>query len=265
MSVIAGRPGADEPVPSAVATWAAGRPLLPVWRNELGGLTFRVGTDQFVKWTPVGSGIDLGAEIRRLIWAAAFTPVPRVIDHGGDANGSWFASMALPGDSAVDDRWIADPETAVRAIGVGLRALHDGLPPEKCPFTWSQEERFDRVLRRSATGRLTDPAGRDLLDRPMSLSAALDLLGAAPPIDQLVVCHGDACAPNTLIDSIGQWSAHVDLGALGIADRWADLAVATWSTQWNYGTGWEGLLLDAYGVQPDPERTTYYRLLWDLG
>jgi len=76
----------------------------------------------------------------------------------------------------------------------------------------------------------------------MSLSAALDLLGAAPPIEQLVVCHGDACAPNALIDSSGQWSAHVDLGALGIADRWADLAVATWSTQWNYGTGWEGYL-----------------------
>jgi kanamycin kinase len=24
----------------------------------------------------------------------------------------------------------------------------------------------------------------------------------------------------------------VDLGELGIADRWADLAVATWSTEW---------------------------------
>jgi kanamycin kinase len=55
------------------------------------------------------------------------------------------------------------------------------------------------------------------------------------------------------------------MGALGVADRWADLAVATWSTRWNYGDGWERPLLDAYGVDPDPDRTAYYRLLWDLG
>ena len=31
------------------------------------------------------------------------------------------------------------------------------------------------------------------------------------------------------------------------------------------GTGWEQVLLDAYGIKPDAERTRYYRLLWDLG
>jgi kanamycin kinase len=50
-----------------------------------------------------------------------------------------------------------------------------------------------------------------------------------------------------------------------VGDRWADLAVATWSTEWNYGPGWENDLLRAYGVDPDPERVAYYRLLWDLG
>jgi len=50
-----------------------------------------------------------------------------------------------------------------------------------------------------------------------------------------------------------------------VADRWADLAIATWSAEWNYGPGWERPLLDAYGIRPDPDRTRYYRLLWDLG
>jgi kanamycin kinase len=66
---------------------------------------------------------------------------------------------------------------------------------------------------------------------------------------------------------------------MAVAGRWADLAVATWSTTWNYGPGWEiplldaygvapdayGVAPDAYGVAPDPARTRYYRLLWDLG
>jgi kanamycin kinase len=41
--------------------------------------------------------------------------------------------------------------------------------------------------------------------------------------------------------------------------------VATWSTQWNHGPGWERPLLDAYGIAEDPERTAYHRLLWDAG
>ena len=71
--------------------------------------------------------------------------------------------------------------------------------------------------------------------------------------------------PHTLIADSGRWSGHVDLGDLGVADRRADLAIATWSAGWNYGPGWERLLLDAYGIKPDAERIRYYRLLWELG
>ena len=108
---------------------------------------------------------------------------------------------------------MADPAAAARAIGAGLRLLHDALPVDDCPFDWSVAEPPGRHCRADARRRgLADP----------------------PPIDRLVVCHGDACAPNTLIDDDGHCSGHVDLGDLGVADRWADLAVATLSLDWNY-------------------------------
>lgn len=84
-----------------------------------------------------------------------------------------------------------------------------------------------------------------------------------PPIDRLVVCHADACCPNTLIGDDGRWSGHVDLGGLGTGDRWADIAVASMSTAWNYGDGWEDALIEAYGIDPDRERLSYYRDLWN--
>jgi len=90
-----------------------------------------------------------------------------------------------------------------------------------------------------------------------------DSLREAPPIDRLVVCHGDACAPNTLVDATGALVGHVDLAALGTADRWADIAVAAMSTEWNYGAGWHDTLIEAYGVAPDRERLRYYRDLWN--
>lgn len=248
-------------MPAAVAVLAGDAPLVPVWRNQLGGLTWQLGEGpqrRFVKWAPAGSGLSLGREVERLRWAARFTPVPVVLGHGGNDDGEWLLTAGLPGRSAVDARWLADPEPAVRAVGAGLRALHDALPVADCPFDWSAVARVAEV----------DP---DLMRRErfspehaaLPPAEVLARLADVPDVDRLVVCHGDACVPNTLLREDGSWSGHVDLGTLGTADRWADLAVATWSTGWNYGPGWEGTLLEAYGVEPDRERLAYYRLLWD--
>lgn len=255
-------PAGDLPVPSVVDALADGDPVRPVWENGRGGLTFEIVAPEgrrFVKWAPADSGIDLDAEATRLRWAAGRTPVPRLLATGADVSGSWLVTAALPGVNAVTPPWSEDPRTAATAIGRGLRALHDGLPVAACPFSWTTPHRLAR-----ARGSGLDRTRWHSDHACLSLTEALARLATPPPVDRLVVCHGDACAPNTLIGDDGAWSGHVDLGALGVADRWADLAVATWSLDWNYGPGWQPALLDAYGVDPDPERTGYYRLLWDL-
>jgi kanamycin kinase len=259
---------APVPTPPAIAIeLAAGRPITLVWQNEVDGLTFEVGRGRdrcFVKWTPASSGVDLERERVRLDWVGRFAVVPAVIDHGRDSNGSWLVTRALRGTNAVADRWKADPATAVAAIGLGLRRLHDGVPVAECPFEWSHRQRIAEIRTRAARGAI-DPERWNVDHRELDLERALAVLEHAPEIDRLVVCHGDACAPNTLIDDDGQFCGHVDVGALGVADRWADLAIATWSTGWNYGPGWEAALLEAYGVTHDEARTRFYRLLQDLG
>jgi kanamycin kinase len=261
-----GAPTAAVRLPPAVAALAAGRDARCVWSNEVGGLTFRVedgGAGLFVKWAPAGIGLDLPGEAERLHWAGRFTPVPAVLDLGRDGAGSWLVTAGLRGDNAVSAPWVRRPAETVAAIGAGLRALHDALPVADCPFDWSAGTRLADARVRAAAGRL-DPARFADEHRGTGVPEALARLADVPDVDRLVVCHGDACAPNTLLDERG-WTGHVDLGALGVADRWADLAVATWSTTWNYGPGWERPLLEAYGVAPDAERTAYYRLLWDVG
>jgi kanamycin kinase len=259
---IAGRPTEPVTVPPPVAALAGGAHLVPVWRNQLGGLTWQLGDGpqrRFVKWAPDGSGLDLAPEVERLRWAARFTPVPVVLRHGRHAEGEWLLTAGLPGRSAVDPRWLADPGTAVEAVGAGLRALHDALPVPGCPFDWSAGARIAEIRPEHLQAQRRSPEHADL-----SAADVLARLADVPDVDRLVVCHGDACVPNTLVGDDGAWSGHVDLGSLGLADRWADLASATWSTGWNYGPGWESRLLDAYGVEPDPDRMAYYRLLWDV-
>lgn len=241
------QPQVAVPVPERVRLLADGRAVTPVWLNELGGRTFRLGDGpdaEYVKWMPRGVGLDLVGEVARLSWAAPYTPVPRIVDHGRDPDAGWLRTAALPGRSAVDPRFQADPRPAVVAAGEGLRALHEALPVADCPFEWSVTQRIAR-------------SGAD--------DATVAALGPCPEHDRLVVCHGDPCTPNTIVADDGAWVGHVDLDMLGIADRWADIAVATMALGWNFGPGWDALFLDAYGVAPDPDRTRWYRALWDLG
>lgn len=230
-------------VPAAVRELAGAAPVDAVWLNELGGRTFRIGDGRYVKWQPYNAETSVIDEVLRLEWARAFTPVPRVLEVGADHEHEWLVTQAIRGESAVAPLWIAEPAVAVRAVGEGLRALHDALPVDECPFDWSVATRI-----RGAEGRGI-PIPETLRD--------------PPAIDRLVVCHGDACCPNTLLGDDGRWTAHVDLGSLGVADRWADIAVASMSTEWNYGPGWADALIEAYGIQPDRERLAYYRDLWN--
>jgi kanamycin kinase len=266
--MIAAQPEDSAATPLIVGKLAAGRPVKAAWRNALGGLTFQLGEGEqrdFLKWNPHGNGIDLSAEAERLTWAARYAPVPRVLAAGSDEQGDWLLSAGLPGGSAVDERWRREPLIAVRAIGAGLRALHEALPVDDCPFDASAESRLVRARAAAEQGAL-DPADwhEDVRAYAATVPRALELLADFPPIDRLVVCHGDGCVPNTLIGDDGACTGHVDLGALGLADRWADLAVASWSIGWNYGPGWDDHLFEAYGVPADRDRIRYYRLLYDV-
>jgi kanamycin kinase len=222
----------------------AGADVTLVWLNEAGGLTGRVdGADpRYIKWNPAGSGESLAAEADRLRWLEGKHPAPAVVDLV-DANGAeLLMTSALPGISAVDDVWVERPDDAIRAIAGGLRLLH-ALPVNDCPFDWGVAARIGEA---EANGLSVPAPLRD-----------------PPTVDRLVVCHGDPCAPNTLIGERGQFVANVDFGRLGVADRWADLAVATMSLDWNYDGYDEQIFWDTYGVAPDQERIGYYRQLWN--
>ena len=225
----------DAPIPRIVVELAAGRRIDLAWRNDLGGMTFRIG-DTYMKWNPPETGIDLELERRRLDWLAGRHPAPRVLGFGADAGDQWLVTAAVPGESAVGDRWRARRREAIAAIADGLRALH-AIAIDDFPREWTSEVWVGR---------------------------APHTLGPRPPVDGPVLVHGDACAPNTLISADGRWTGNVDFGDLAVGDRWADLAVASMSLDWNFGEGHQDELFAAYGVRPDPVRIAYYRRLWDL-
>ncbi|MFG1925318.1 phosphotransferase [Cryptosporangium sp. NPDC048952] len=219
-------------IPPAVVGLAAGGRCELVWRNEMGGLTFRLDS-RFVKWNPWRTGVDLEKERLRLQWLDGRHPAPRVIGWGQDGHAQWLVTTAVPGEHAVGPPWRARHREAISAIAAGLRAIH-AIPTDDFPSEWTSQSWPARTH------------------------------GPRPDVHDPVLVHGDACAPNTLISAEGAWTGNVDFGDLTVGDRWADLAVASMSLDWNYGEGHQGEFFEAYGIAPDPTRIDYYRRLWDL-
>jgi len=229
----------DVEVPEVVLRLAAGRSIVPVWRNEIGGVTFAIADGaEYVKAGPAHREFVPDAEAQRLAWLAGYVRVPAVLGLGTEPDGTvWLHTAGLPGTSAVLGEWLTRPDHVVPELGRALRAFHDAVPVADCPWTWSLADRL---------------AGR----------TSVAELGPAPAED-LVVCHGDACNPNFILDAVGTSLGYVDLGLAGVADRWADLAPALLSLGWNYGPGWEQAFLAGYGIELDSAKLDFYTRLWE--
>ena len=161
-----------DPIPAAVLRAAGADTPELAWKNDLGGLTFRIG-ERFIKWNPRPTGVDLARERDRLSWLTGRHPAPRVLGWGEDVDAQWLVTSAVPGEHAVGDRWRARRSEAIAAIADGSRALH-AVPITDFPPGWTEAVWVGR--RPASIGPrppLTDPVlvhGNPSLDRGMGCS-----------------------------------------------------------------------------------------------
>ncbi|WP_353649677.1 APH(3') family aminoglycoside O-phosphotransferase [Nakamurella sp. A5-74] len=223
---------------------------------------------------------DLIAERDRLFWLARIGfPAARVIDwtENGSASTATLTTATVPGVpiSSVSG---SDAGIATRSLALLLRDLH-AVPTASCPFDRTLSVTVPRAQSAVADG-LVDVDDFDAERGGLPPSQVLQqLIKAAPRAAtaesaDLVVCHGDACLPNVLVDpETFRPTGIVDVGRLGVADRHKDLALATRSLadpELNpaFGPSCAELFVETYviatGLEParvDPERIAFYRLL----
>ncbi len=229
--------------------------LYATWR-----LTSPEGHVRYVKTAFDGVYPSLAEERDRMVWARQHLPVPEVVSYGVDEGVEWLETIALPGLDAT--KLTDEPEAVVRALGEGLRRFHEA-PTRDCPFDFTLDAALAHCISRVEAGTETwDMLHSDFKDHTPQ-TALEELRATRPPSEDVVVCHGDYCFPNMLLED-GVVTGFLDLGELGLADRWWDIAVGGWSVTWNVDPVWEPLFYEAYGIERDEERIRFYRLMYDL-
>jgi streptomycin 3"-kinase len=242
---------------------------IPIATGESRAQVFRRGDGALIAKCVAPDGADeLLDERRRIDWLAGTgIPGPSVVDWSTSDGGARLVMTVVPGVPASE----LDSSTLLRAwpalIGM-LRRLHE-LPTAGCPFERTLATMFgiaEDVVRRDAV--IPDFLGEDQQGRTHTELLA-DLRGQlderlTQEAGDLVVCHGDACLPNFMVDPATlECTGLIDLGRLGTADRHADLSLL----QANARESWEGddesqanrLLADLYGPgRIDPDRMRFY-------
>lgn len=241
----------------------------PVELGESGATVLRhVSGGRFVKLVPNTQVEALAAERDRIAWLAATgIPTMTVLDWRVGAHGAGLVTSTVPGIPAD----MLDPSALGRvwpAIAEAVGALH-ALPVEACPF----DRRLDvmmplaraavdegRVQREFLPDELRPVPGPQLL-APIEDELAERIVQEA---EDLVVCHGDLCLPNIVVDVERlAVSGFIDLGRLGRADRHADIALLLANARETWPDAASAVRADAefdrtYGAGRDQERQEFY-------
>ncbi|MGH8444592.1 MAG: APH(3'') family aminoglycoside O-phosphotransferase [Solimonas sp.] len=250
------------PSPAGVI-WAA------VTHGESGDRVYRRSDGAaYAKLAPAQSIASLDGERRRSEWLRAQgLPAPEALDWQRSEHGACLLTRALPGVPA-SELSPAQLRDAWPSLARQLRALH-ALPVDGCPFerrlAQMAARAADVVARGAVNADFLDPAQQDT--PPQALLAAVQAELPARLVQEagdLVVCHGDSCLPNFLVDpQTAQCSGLVDLGRLGVADRYADLALLvansrdSWASEAEAAAG-TAELFAILGIAPDRERLDFY-------
>jgi streptomycin 3"-kinase len=247
-----------------------GREWTPVRHGESGDRVYRRSDGgAYAKIASGKAAALLEGERDRVAWLAPFRlGSPSVCEWIAAENEACLVISALPGVPA-SELSAVDLKKAWPSILRQLKLLHE-LPTEACPFGRRLASMFDRaadVVRRDAV----NPDFLAPEDQNTPPGELLDALRAELPrhlIDEssdLVICHGDACLPNFMVDpDTHRCTGVIDLGRLGTADRYVDFSLLlgnareSWTGEADAETA-RDCLFDIHGISaPDEDRLAFY-------
>ncbi|MFE4214988.1 APH(3'') family aminoglycoside O-phosphotransferase [Streptomyces sp. NPDC056844] len=242
---------------------------LPVTAGESGATVFRsADATRYAKCVPAADAADLKAERDRVAWLSGQgVPGPRVLDwQSGDA-GACLVTGAVSGVPA-DQLPAEDLSVAWERIADAVRRLHDA-PVLRCPF----HRGLDAMVAVARDVVARDAVNPDFLPVDQQHTPTTELLDRLTrqaswrreqEAADTVVCHGDLCLPNIILDpQTLDVSGFIDLGRLGLADRYADLALLlanareTWTDE-EQARAADLAFAERYGIDLDHDRLRFY-------
>jgi aminoglycoside 3'-phosphotransferase-1 len=235
--------------------------------GESGSAVYRLhgkpgAPDLFLKHSRDAVADDLVDEMVRLRWMAGHMPVPAVPHFVSEPGEAWLLMAALPGETAYqalaarpDDRM-----AIVDALADFLGRLH-AIPVSACPFNSDHGYRLGLARKRIDAGLIDEEDFDDEREGWTAEQVWQAMHRLLPFAPDPVVTHGDFSLDNLLMLD-GAVTGCIDVGRVGVADRYQDLAVA-WNCLGEFGNALQDRFLAQYGVPAPDDRKLGFHLMLD--
>jgi aminoglycoside 3'-phosphotransferase-1 len=207
---------------------------------------------------------DITDEMVRLRWLAKYAPVPAVVHFTRTDNEAWLLMTAISGKTAhhILKTGSESPTAVVDAIAEFLKQIH-AIPTYECPFTSEQTYRLSCARTRIDAGLVDEDDFDDERKGWTAEQVWKTLQSMSPFVPDTVVTHGDFSLDNLLIRE-GKVLGCIDVGRVGIADRYQDLAIA-WNGLAEFGASLQQRFLEQYGtVDIDWNKLQFHLMLDEL-
>lgn len=237
--------------------------------GQAGGAVYRLHgnptkPDLFLKQGRGDAADEITDEMARLLWLNGHLPAPSVVNFVRTVGEAWMLTTAVPGQTAAQAlrAKAGAGQDVVDGLARFMRRLH-AVPVNACPFNGDHAYRLVRARARidadlvDADDFDTEREGWTAEDVWTEIQTLLPLQG------DRVVTHGDFSLDNLMIRE-GEVTGCIDVGRMGVADRYQDLAIL-WNSLGEFGPELQARLLEQYGVEePDQRRLRFHLLLDEL-
>lgn len=158
----------------------------------------------------------------------------------------WLLTEAARGEDCIAAQYLAEPQRLCDTLATLLRSLHE-TDPAGCPMQNRMDGYFASAEAFYARGGFHPSRFLNGWHWQNAEEAFRAVQEAKTALAADCVIHGDYCLPNVMLDN-WQFSAIIDLGFSGWANRHIDLYWALWSLRYNLNTeDYSQRFLDVYG------------------
>lgn len=209
-------------------------------------------------------------------WLNGRVSVPQILEYCVENETAYTLMTRVNGKMLCDEEFLSNPAKMIRYVSEGIKQFWN-VNVDDCPHKVSRLDERLKEARRNVENDLVDmdnvepeTFGPNGFAGPKELLVWLE---KNRPKEDIVLTHGDFCLPNVFIDR-DKISGFIDLGKMGPADRWQDLAIVLRSLKHNFSGKYNNgksyfkfephMLLDELGIEMDEEKNRYYMLLDEL-
>ncbi|MBQ6933207.1 MAG: aminoglycoside 3'-phosphotransferase [Clostridia bacterium] len=228
--------------------------------------------DMVLKIQPVSTEVD--NEVQLMQWLKDKISAPECLCHIKENDTDYLLMTKIKGKMACDDEYMSNPQKLIDILAHAMKSLWK-VDISECPVDMTLNTKL-KMAEYNVKNNLVDTEntqpgtfGKDGFESPKHL---LKWIVENRPEEDVVLSHGDFCLPNIFIDN-DKLAGFIDIGRMGIADRWNDIAICWRSLKDNYIGKYStkkydnfdpDYLFEALGIEKDEEKLRYYILMDEL-